>query len=85
MTTPKAFKGPLYSVIDPEIVLADICSAHNVTLRFVRSYRRNKHLVTARKACVKALRDLGLSMPAIGKLLHRDHTTVLHHLRSVKT
>jgi len=56
-----------------------ICKAFQVTRNDLRSERRSKHVVKARQAlCYWACRLTRLSLPQIGKLIGRDHTTVLH-------
>jgi chromosomal replication initiation ATPase DnaA len=44
---------------------------------------RHKSVTTARRALYLALRMHGLSLPEIGILLGRDHTTILAGLRPV--
>ena len=45
---------------------------------------RARPLVWLRFAIMEQMRARGLSLPAIGRLLHRDHTTVLHGLRQAE-
>ncbi len=46
--------------------------------------KRHRHVVEARHVAMYLLRAYtGLSLPEIGKMLHRDHTTVLHGARRV--
>jgi chromosomal replication initiation ATPase DnaA len=42
---------------------------------------QQERLLRARWEAMARLRDVGLSSPAIGGLLGRDHSTVLHGLR----
>lgn len=41
-------------------------------------------LMLPRFALAKALRMRGLSTPNIGKIMHRDHTTIIYQLRKVE-
>ena len=52
-----------------------------LTLDELRSRDRSRELVEARQDVALALRRAGWTLTAIGKLLHRDHTTVIHGLR----
>lgn len=55
-----------------------ICAAHRVTLSDVRGPRRTALLVAARRAVAVMLRqDRGLKLQVIGRLLNRDHTTII--------
>lgn len=45
------------------------------------SQQRRKELVSARHAVVLVARDLGFSFPHIGRVLNRDHTSMLHAIR----
>lgn len=45
---------------------------------------RSRPLITPRHvACYVASRHFGHSMPRIGLIMHRDHSTVLHAIRSI--
>lgn len=55
-----------------------LLAEHGTTLDEVCSYTRDAAVVFARQELVLFLRSEGWSLPAIGDLLGRDHTTVLH-------
>jgi len=42
---------------------------------------RDLRAVVARRVCYRRMRDQGVSLPEIGRLMQRHHTTVLHSLR----
>jgi chromosomal replication initiation ATPase DnaA len=44
----------------------------------IRSTRRHKSLVRARKACALALREAGLSYPEIGRVFRQHHTSIMN-------
>lgn len=55
-----------------------ICAAHHVTLRRLRSRERTKIMVRARCAVATMLREeRKLKFQVIGRLLNRDHTTII--------
>lgn len=58
-----------------------VAEAHHVTRGDVLGRGRTKRVAQARHAVMRALRDMGMSYPEIGRLLGRDHTTVLAALR----
>lgn len=68
---------------DWEIELELIAQQHSVPLSALRANGRSKLLVAARKDCYRYLRDQrGWSLPQIGKYFNRDHSTIIHSLRS---
>lgn len=52
-----------------------------VTLAELRAYDRDPHVTATRQDVAQLLRQAGWTLPDIGRLLHRDHTTVLAMLR----
>ncbi len=62
--------------------LRAICEHHGVTWEDVIGECRAQHLVTARWACAVFLRDdWGMSYTQVGKLMHRDHSTIIYSIR----
>jgi chromosomal replication initiation ATPase DnaA len=60
-------------------VLSAICVKYDVTHDDLTGLTRNRLIVRARQEAMWVLwESVGLSLPEIGWLLHRDHTTVLH-------
>lgn len=66
-------------------IVREVADLHGMTAERLRSRNRCGPISNAkREACVR-LRTLGLSMPAIAKLVGlTNHTTVLHHLRKAR-
>ena len=65
-------------------VVGRAADEHHVTLEDVLGPRRTASVSAARKAAMVALYvDYGKSMPEVGELLDRDHSTVFAALRSV--
>ncbi len=62
-------------------LVTDTAYSHRVSLSEVLSKSRKRPIAAARRAVCVALRARGLSLPEIGALIGRDHTTVLHSLR----
>lgn len=62
-------------------LLRDIALRHDIGVNDILGYNRQPHVVAARFEAYRALRESGLSLCAIGDIMKRDHTTVLHGLR----
>jgi chromosomal replication initiator protein len=62
-----------------EIVAAVLADFPGVTWADIVSVRRDRRLVKPRHACMRAVYEKrkDLSLPRIGRIFHRDHTTVL--------
>lgn len=58
-------------------VLRGISKEYFVPVEAIVSRERTKRVVEARKAFLIVLRENGFSYPEIGKLLGKDHTTIL--------
>lgn len=54
-----------------------------VSVSAMKSPTRKADIVRARWAAMYAMRQAGHSYPAIGQYFNRDHTTVIHALRSM--
>lgn len=60
-------------------ILASVARHHGFTVAELKSARRVKKVVLARQeAAYRIISETPLSYPQVGKLLHRDHTTILH-------
>lgn len=64
-----------------DVDIADVCARHNVTLDDVRARRRDLQPVRARQELCSVLHHGGWSLPRIGRLIGRDHSTILHAVR----
>jgi chromosomal replication initiator protein len=45
---------------------------------------RYKKIVDARHECIALFRSRGLSTPAIGRIMQRDHSSIVHALQRIK-
>lgn len=64
-----------------EMLLA-IAEKHGVTVQEIIGRRRFSNLIAARfEAVYEITKATGWSLPRIGRLFNRDHTTILHCLR----
>lgn len=63
-------------------IVADICKRERISIREMLSQGRHARLVRARQEIMYLGAKLThLSLPTMGRLLHRDHTSVLHGIR----
>lgn len=64
-------------------LLRAVADKHGITVAEIMSGERWKHIVLARhEFCYLARVEIGRSLPAIGRFIHRDHSTVLHAVRA---
>ena len=69
------------------LALAQLVAMHadrlGYTLRNIRNDRRQRPLVRARWQIIALARNEGFSLPVIGRAMNRDHTSIIHALRTV--
>jgi len=66
--------------------LADIglvALRHGFTRQDILSTCKTKKLVLARQDCIAMFRSRGLSTPQIGRIMGRDHSTIIHALQKI--
>lgn len=69
--------------IGVDTVLLKICSSYQITLKDLKGPSRRRQLVVARRECAHALKvNLGKTTADIGRILQRDHSTVISLLKS---
>jgi chromosomal replication initiation ATPase DnaA len=64
--------------------LADIgviAYKHNFTVEDMLGKRRYNRIVEVRRECVAMLRAKGYSTTEIGRIMNRDHSTIVHSLQ----
>jgi chromosomal replication initiation ATPase DnaA len=70
---------------DWEVVLAEICKVYNVTPAMVISNSRKMEYTAPRHLFCYILRfHYGMKVVAIGRILIKDHTTVLHACKTIE-
>lgn len=59
-------------------ILCQVALAHSLMPEDLTSHRRTKHLIKARfEFCYRAVTETTASLPQIGRVLNRDHTSIL--------
>jgi hypothetical protein len=80
---PPAYVAPDPLPVQPDDIIAQIGDALGASYDEIVSARRWHELIPARNTCYRVLRDRGMSTSQIGRHIGgRDHTTVIHGLRS---
>jgi chromosomal replication initiation ATPase DnaA len=64
------------------VIAKKICAKYDLDWERVRGKERFAFLIPCRQHIMYALREYGLSLPQIGILMNRDHTTILHGYRA---
>jgi len=76
--------GPSGRGVTPTAVLQAVARFFGVTIEELKSKARHKTIVVPRQIAMYLLcEDAHLSTPEAGRLLNRDHTTVLHGMKQV--
>lgn len=65
-------------------VLRFYCGKYNVYKDVLLSKRRDKVLVDIRQKIAKDLREKGYSYSDIGRILNRDHSSIMHLIKERK-
>ena len=67
-------------------IIEEVSAKYGVPVYFIKSKRRTRNLTQPRfEICWRAKRETNASLPKIGKLLNRDHTSILHAIRKYKS
>jgi chromosomal replication initiator protein len=61
-----------------------ITQKHRLTLDDILGPSRRKIFVGVRRKCILALREEGYSTTEIGRIMNRDHSTIVHALNKDK-
>ena len=68
----------------PSTICGIVCAVYDVTPEQLRSRSRSHSLVQSRHVAAWFLREVAqMSLPEIGRELHRDHSTILVGLRKL--
>lgn len=59
------------------LILEQEAAAAGIGIPVLTGIDRRRHVYIARYRCMVRLRAMGRSLPTIGRILNRDHTTVL--------
>lgn len=60
--------------------IGDIAQGYGYTVADILGPKRRRHLVFVRNLCIFMLRDKGYSTTEIGRIVRRDHSTIVYAL-----
>lgn len=68
----------------PELILKEVSKYYCIPMEKLMGNSRAKEMVLPRQVAMYLVRDLtSFSLPEIGKVFSRDHTTVLHSINKI--
>jgi len=84
--TAKAELDGVYSVEKYERVINAVAEVTGIKYEVMKQKSRIRDIVESRNIAMFCIKDIypNISLSAIGKLFGKDHTTVIHSLRSVR-
>ncbi|WP_425348073.1 helix-turn-helix domain-containing protein [Tianweitania sediminis] len=64
-------------------MIAEVAELYGCTFSEVVSDKRQRNIVDARHAAIRAVRTANphMSLPEIGRIFNRDHSTIFHSLK----
>ncbi|MBR1780257.1 MAG: chromosomal replication initiator protein DnaA, partial [Oscillospiraceae bacterium] len=69
----------------PDVIIDETGKCYGIDVSDILSTSRTKEITLARQVAMYVIRQLTkLSLPEIGKIFSRDHTTVIHSLEKVE-
>lgn len=67
------------------VICNDVCAQFGLTKAELTGNRRNyMHVHARRMAALRMSEELGMSLPMIGRILRKDHTTILRAIRRAR-
>ena len=78
-----AWYRPVAGRMFADDLMALVAKRFKTTPEEIRGRARGRYITNARWALIAGLRSKGLSTITIGRLVHRDHTSVLHALTAL--
>ena len=61
--------------------IEEIANEYDYTTQDILGKCKTRHLVMVRRKCVVMLREKGYSTTEIGRIMQRDHSTIVHALQ----
>lgn len=77
---PAWYLPPPMQAVSGRQIIERVARLHSLTPADISGPSRLAAHCAARWQVMRELRDKGLSTPAIGRILNRDHSTILHGL-----
>lgn len=71
-----------YNNLIEQIAEKHSCKDYEITVAQLKGDSREQALVYARHECYYVLHQIGLSSSQIGRIMKRDHTSILHGIKN---
>jgi chromosomal replication initiation ATPase DnaA len=84
MMLPRWHLPPSLQAVSGRQVIERVAALHDVTPEDITGPSRLRRHCEARWQVMRELASKGLSTPTIGRILNRDHSTVVHGLRRAR-
>ena len=68
-----------------DAILAAVCETYEISIHALRGTGRTRWVIEARMVAIVLLIEMGLSSKQCGRILRRDHTSVLYLERKAQT
>ena len=77
--------GAVPVTVTVDRILNEVCRRYDLTPEDLKGRRRTNNVATARHVAVYLIRNMtDMSLPAIGRIFNRDHTTIMNSYDNVK-
>lgn len=78
---PRWYRPPSLQAVSGRQIIVRVAALHDIAPEDITGPSRLRRHCEARWQVMRELAARGISTPAIGRILNRDHATVIHGLR----
>lgn len=61
-------------------ILRQVAADHDLTIEEIVGKKKTKKVLAARLDAISRLREMNFTIAQISRLVHRDHSTICHHI-----
>ena len=78
------FKNEGNALPTPNLIISQVCKFYSIEENVIRGTLKTKGIAEARQVAIYLIRDLtNLSLPDIGKVFNKDHSTIKHSIDKI--
>ena len=78
------FKNEGNALPTPNLIISQVCKFYSIEENVIRGTLKTKGIAEARQVAIYLIRDLtNLSLPDIGKVFNKDHSTIKHSVDKI--
>ncbi len=78
------FKNEGNALPTPNLIISQVCKFYSIEESVIRGTLKTKGIAEARQVAIYLIRDLtNLSLPDIGKVFNKDHSTIKHSIDKI--